>query len=196
MCKTGCNACGGYWIKEPQSVTLTQIANACSRHEQQFTEQQQNKHENSKDNILKHVDVMGCQRFLRTPNNTTFLLWFLDVAAPLSWLAAYCKLCHNSQCQISTLDVRYSLDVMSKTKSPVVCVGGGSNMGLVVEDGEEEEEKLFFFVVFLLLLPRLTVRLEWGWGWLRVCFLFARRSITLLAAGGWVSAIAQVSPSI
>ena len=41
VCKTGCNACGGYWIKEPQSVTLTQIANACSRHEQQFTEQQQ-----------------------------------------------------------------------------------------------------------------------------------------------------------
>ena len=70
MCKTGCNACGGYWIKEPQSVTLTQIANACSRHEQQFTEQQQNKHENSNDNILKHVDVIGCQRFLRTPNNT------------------------------------------------------------------------------------------------------------------------------
>ena len=43
-CLTRCNACGGYWIKEPQSVTLTQIANACSRHEQQFTEQQQNKH--------------------------------------------------------------------------------------------------------------------------------------------------------
>ena len=33
---------------------------------------------------------------------------------------------------------------MSKTKSPVVCVGGGSNMGLVVEDGEEEEAELFF----------------------------------------------------
>ena len=70
VCKTGCNACGGYWIKEPQSVTLTQIANACSRHEQQFTEQQQDKHENNNNDILKHVDVIGCQRFLRTPNNT------------------------------------------------------------------------------------------------------------------------------
>ena len=59
-CKTRCNACGGYWIKEPQSVTLTQIANACSRHEQQFTEQQQNKHENNKKYILKHFHDMGC----------------------------------------------------------------------------------------------------------------------------------------
>ena len=74
VCKTGCNACGGYWIKEPQSVTLTQIANACSRHEQQFTEQQQNKHENSNDNILKHVaNASSAPR--TTPNTrTTFLL--------------------------------------------------------------------------------------------------------------------------
>ena len=99
MCKTGCNACGGYWIKEPQSVTLTQIANACSRDEQQFTEQQQNKNENSNNNILKHVDVMGCQRFLRILNNTKHSHYIscviFDVAAPLKWLAAYCKLCHN-----------------------------------------------------------------------------------------------------
>ena len=153
MCKTGCNACGGYWIKEPQSVTLIQIANAYSRHEQQFTEQQQNKHENSKDNILKHVDVMGCQRFLRTPNNTkhshhiSFVIFrcgcpFELVGCLLQTLSQRCT--SPSGCRL--WDVRYSLDVMSKTKSPVVCVGGGSNMGLVVEDGEEEEEKLFLLL--------------------------------------------------
>ena len=56
------------------------------------------------------------------------------------------------------------MDVMSKTKSKVDCVssvGGGRNVGLMVDDDEEEEEKLFFVVVvFLLLLLWLTVRLE------------------------------------
>ena len=57
------------------------------------------------------------------------------------------------------------MDVMAKTESRVNCVcsvGGGRNMGLMIDDEEEEEEKLFFsaVVVFLLLLPWLTVRLE------------------------------------
>ena len=38
------------------------------------------------------------------------------------------------------------MDVMAKTESRVNCVcsvGGGRNMGLMIDDDEEEEEKLF-----------------------------------------------------
>ena len=126
MCKTGCNACGGYWIKEPQSVTLTQIANACSRHEQQFTEQQQNKHENNKNYILKHFDD---QHFLRTPNNTKqshhiyFLIFrcfcpFEMVGCLLQTLSQRCT--SLSGCRL--WDVRYSLDVIQKKKFSCLCL--------------------------------------------------------------------------
>ena len=145
-----------------------------------------------------------------TPNtHTTFLFWFLDVAAPLKWLTAYWKLCPNSWCQNSTMTslcctfrvVRNSVDVMANTESRVNCVcsvGGGRNMGLMIDDEEEEEENCFFLLLLFscCFYPGWQYGLsEVGAGWESASYLLAGQSHFLQRVGGSVRSHRSVQAS-